>query len=71
MLGNCRCPVQGFFVTWSITSIVVLIKCLCDPGPLQVDVCGEDCGNIPVYGLHANKMFCLALPIESRNVKSL
>lgn len=43
---------------------------LSDPGPSS-DGCGGDCGNIPVCWLHARKMFCLALPIESRNVKSL
>lgn len=58
--------------SWTITGIVVAITqeplCSC---PLASDGYGEDCGNIPVCGLHVRSVFCLALSIGSRNVKFL
>lgn len=39
--------------------------------PLASDGYEEDCGNIPVRGLLVRNMFCLALSIDSRNVKFL
>lgn len=39
--------------------------------PVASDGCGDGCGNIPVCSPHARKMFCLVLPIEPRNVRSL
>lgn len=59
MLGNCRCPVRGFFMTWSITRIVVVFKCFCDPAPLQVMDAERTVGTFQFAGCMQEKCFVL------------